>query len=122
MNLFPRNEIDDLIDNSTEIKFQITDWFIPETDKNRSEYEANEDYTIYIYGTNNEGVTICTKVINFQPFFYVKPPNSWELLDDKKFKLKIKEFETHMREGTYESRFKGGKVFNKRIISIELEP
>jgi len=121
MNLFPRNEIDDLIDNSTEIKFQITDWFIPETDKNRSEYEANEDYTIYIYGTNNEGVTICTKVINFQPFFYVKPPNSWELLDDKKFKLKIKEFETHMREGTYESRFKGGKVFNKRIISEDLK-
>ena len=88
MNVFPRNDIDDLTDNSTEIKFQITDWFIPETDKNRSDYESSDDYTIYIYGTNSEGVTICTKVINFEPFFYVKPPKEWEELDDKKLSRK----------------------------------
>ena len=117
MNVFPRNDIDDLTDNSTEIKFQITDWFIPETDKNRSDYESSDDYTIYIYGTNSEGVTICTKVINFEPFFYVKPPKSWEQLDARQFNYKLKEFETHLREGSYESRFKGGKVFNKRIIN-----
>ena len=117
MNQFPRNDIDDLTDNKTDIIYQITDWFIPETDKNKNDYESNDEYTIYIYGTNNEGITICTKVINFKPFFYVKPPKNWELLDKKQFNSKIKEFETRIRDDSYESKFKGGKSFTKKIIN-----
>ena len=117
MNIFPRNEVDELTDNKTEVIYQITDWFIPESDKNKSDFENDDNYTIYIYGTNSDAITICTKVINFQPFFYVKPPNSWNSLDLKKFNSKLKEFEIRLREDTYESKFKGGKTFNKRIIN-----
>ena len=91
MNIFPRNEVDELTDNKTEVIYQITDWFIPESDKNKSDFENDDNYTIYIYGTNSDAITICTKVINFQPFFYVKPPNSWNSLDLKKFNSKLKE-------------------------------
>jgi len=119
MNIFPRNEIEELIDTKTEIIYQITDWFIPENDKNREDFENDNNFTIYIYGSNSKGITICSKVINFKPFFYVKPPISWNSLDIKKFNLKIKEFETRLREGSYESKFKGGKTFNKKIINDE---
>ena len=38
----------------------------------------------------NNGVSVCAKVINFEPYFYIKPPEEWELLDDKKFKQEVK--------------------------------
>lgn len=117
MNSFPRNDIDDLKDNKTDIIYQITDWFIPESDKNKEDFENDENYTIYIYGTNNEGITICTKVINFKPFFYVKPPESWECLDMKKFNNKMKNFENKLRQDSYQCKFKGGKTYNKKIIN-----
>jgi len=117
MNSFPRNEIEDLTDTKTEIIYQITDWFIPENDKNKEDFENDDNYTIYIYGTNNEGITVCSKVINFKPFFYVKPPVSWESLDMKKFNNKMKEFENKLREDSYQCKFKGGKTYNKKIIS-----
>jgi len=118
MNTFPRADIDELTDDNldTEIIYQITDWFIPETDKNKDEYEKSDKYCIYIYGTNNSNITICTKVINFKPFFYIKPPPSWEDLDIKKFNNKVQELENKLREDTYESKFKG-KSYTNRIIS-----
>ena len=87
------NKPDDLIDNSKEIIYQITDWFIPENDKIVIDY-ANDpprEYTINIYGKNKDGVSICTKVVDFKPFFYIKPPEEWESLDDNDFKRKVDE-------------------------------
>ena len=117
MNTFPRLEIDDLDSNDKPIIYQITDWFIPETDKNKEDYETDDNYVIYIYGTTEDGITVCTKVQNFKPFFYVKVPVSWEDLDKKVFISKVKEFETKIRDDSYESRFKGGKTFRRKIIN-----
>ncbi len=117
MNSFPRPDINELEDNETPIVYQITDWFIPETDKNREDYEPSENYVIYIYGTTENNITVCTKVINFKPFFYVKPPAKWNDLDDRSFKAKVKEFQMRLLNESYESKFKGGKTFRKKIIS-----
>ena len=117
MNTFPRLEIDDLESNDKPIIYQITDWFIPETDKNKEDYEPDENYTIYIYGTTEDNITVCTKVLNFKPFFYVKPPSSWEDLDTKAFTSKMKNLEAKLRDDRYESRFKGGKTFQRKIIN-----
>ena len=116
MNIFPRPEINELDNNDIPIMYQITDWFIPETDKNKSDYEQDENYTIYIYGTTDNNITVCTKVLNFKPFFYIKPPKNWNGLDDKTFKMKVKEFETRLMNDNYNSSFKGGKTFKKKII------
>jgi len=117
MNTFPRTDINELTDNETPIIYQVTDWFIPETDKNKDDYESDDNYTIYIYGTTDNNITVCTKVLNFKPFFYVKPPVSWEKLDKKAFSSKFKTLESKLREDSYESRFKGGKTFKKKIIN-----
>ena len=51
MNTFPRPDIDELTESNIdkEIIYQITDWFVPETDKNKDEYEKLDKYCIYIY-------------------------------------------------------------------------
>jgi len=119
MNVFPRNPVDELKNNKKEIKFQITDWFIPESDKNQDKEEEGtkpQEYTVLIYGTNEEGNTICTKVINFKPFFYVKPPVSWEDLSDSVFEHKMNELEIKLREERYECKGKNG-TYNKKIIT-----
>ena len=90
MNIFPRKEIDELKDNRKSLKFQITDFFIPESDRNRKDFDDYEFYSIYIYGTDDENITYCLKVINYKPFFYVKAPDSWNGLSDKDMLTKIK--------------------------------
>jgi len=90
MNIFPRKEIDELKDNRKTLKFQITDFFIPESDKNIKDFDDYEFYSIYIYGTDDENITYCLKVINYKPYFYVKAPDSWNELNDKDMLTKIK--------------------------------
>jgi len=105
MNIFPRPDINELESTDDDIIYQITDWFIPETDKSMTDYESSNEYSIYIYGTTKDNITVCTKVTNFKPFFYIKPPSSWDDLSDKKFEYKLTELEENLREGKYESKF-----------------
>ena len=117
-NIFPRSEVDELnIDDcEKELVYQITDWFIPDNDKNKQDYESSEKYSIYIYGTTDDNITICSKVINFQPFFYVKPPPEWQEMDSRKFKENVSELQRRLLEDTYDNKFKG-KVYTNRIIN-----
>jgi len=121
MNIFPRIEIDDLNPNQNkELIFQISDWFIPDNDKNKEDYELCEKYSIYIYGTTENNITICSKVINFNPFFYIKPPQEWQDLSYRKFQEKVSEFKRELLEDSYENKFKG-KSYKNRIINDNLK-
>ena len=117
---FPRKEADELSDSSI-LEFQITDWFVPETDKNREQNEDPELYSILMYGITNEGFTICAKIVNFEPWFYVKPPDSWTTLSDHAFDSKIQELYSIMVNEKYECYFKNKDTgistkYNKKII------
>ena len=125
-NIFPRNEIPDLIDNTKIIEMQITDWFIPESDKVKDRPENPDDYSILIYGTNNENITICVKIIEYEPYFYIKPHDSWNALTDKEFKKKVDELNVKLLEDKYEVNWKDPETkrntkYNKKIISKEYE-
>jgi len=107
-------DFDELTDTKKKISFQITDWFVPESDKIQIDYlEEQREYVINIYGKDKDGISICTKVIGFMPFFYLKPPESWEELDDKTFKSKVAQLKLKMMDESYETKFKT----KKRIIS-----
>jgi DNA polymerase elongation subunit (family B) len=115
MSLF--KQIDELTTEDIDINYQITDWFIPENDK--IQFDMNEkprEYTINIYGKNKDGISICTKVIGFKPFFYIKPPETWEDLSENDFKKKVRELHLKLLDDTYDSKFKG-KITKKPIIS-----
>jgi hypothetical protein len=87
---------DELKSTDVDITYQISDWFIPENDKIQYDFSSSEkarEYTINIYGKNKDGISICTNVIGFKPFFYLKPPESWEDLSDSEFKLKVQQLQ-----------------------------
>jgi hypothetical protein len=107
-------DFEELTDTKKEISFQITDWFVPESDKIQIDYsEEQREYVINIYGKDKDGISICTKVIGFMPFFYLKPPESWEEFDDKTFKSKVGQLKLKLMDESYETKFKT----KKRIIS-----
>ena len=113
------NTFDELKSTDTEITYQITDWFIPENDKIQYDFSSSEkarEYSINIYGKNKDGVSICTNVVGFRPFFYLKPPENWEDLSDEAFKLKVQQLQLNLLDNYYEYKFKG-KATRKKIIS-----
>lgn len=111
--------IEDLQTTDKDITYQITDWFIPESDKIQIDFSSSEkarEYSINIYGKNKEGISICTNVIGFKPFFYLKPPESWEDLSNEEFKLKVQQLQINLLDNYYECKFKN-KTTRKKIIS-----
>lgn len=120
---FPRKEAPDLNTNK-ELKIQITDWYIPENDKNRPKPESPEDadlYNMILYGTTKNGNTVSVRVTGYEPYFYVKPPESWESYDDKKFKLEVNVLKTKILYDKYSCTFKGSK-YNRKITACGYEP
>ena len=90
--LFERGE--ELTTLDKDISFQIIDWFVPESDKIDYDFTNNveeaREYSVNIYGKTKDGISVCAKVVEFEPYFYIKPPEEWELFDDKKFKQEVK--------------------------------
>ena len=115
MNIF--KQTDELTTTDKEIIYQIYDWFVPETDK--IQYDNTQDareYTVNIYGKTNDGISICSKVIGFEPYFYIKPPKEWEELSDKEFENNVKLLKLKLKTEYYDYKFKG-KITKKKIIS-----
>jgi DNA polymerase elongation subunit (family B) len=120
----------ELTSTDTEIIYQISDWFIPENDKIPFDMEEEpREYTINIYGKNKDGISICTKVIGFNPYFYVKPPETWESLSDKEFKSKVQSLQIRLLEDSYDAKFKTkitkkliiGKNYKSHLCKLEIE-
>ena len=116
--LFERGE--ELTTLDKDISFQIIDWFVPESDKIDYDFTNNveeaREYSVNIYGKTKDGISVCAKVVEFEPYFYIKPPEEWELFDDKKFKQEVKLLELKLRTESYEYKFRN-KINKKRIIS-----
>lgn len=51
------------------MRFQSLDW--------QWYHDENNMYTIQIYGKTDENKSICIKVINFKPFFYIQIDDEW---------------------------------------------
>ena len=90
MDKIPRNNAPELNEDEMDLVFQITDWYIPEADRAKEHYrrlegypqtgEDPDEYKIYMFGVTKEGYSLCVEVKNFQPYFFLKLPESWEKL------------------------------------------
>ncbi len=120
---FPRQPAPDLDPSEKELTFQIIDWFTPESDKSKRiiqqqtrEYnwdEPAESYTIYMYGATEEGYTVTARVVGFEPYFFVKPPESWW----KNMKSKIADLKVTLLEGYVANPKTGAQrpIISKRL-------
>lgn len=116
---FPRKTYEPLVPKKDIVEFQITDIYVPENDKNK-EKDYDELYTLLIYGTCENGATVCVDVRNFMPFFYIKPPDSWEELSESAFEGKVAEFKEFMISQKYMSRYMN-REYEKKIIPKNME-
>ena len=115
---FPRKDIDELLNNEKILKLQITDWYIPENDKSRprKNYDEEQDlYTMLIYGTDENNITYSINVIEYEPYFYVKAPESWDDYSDQKYQEKVNELNFTLLNEKYESQW-NDKKYKKNII------
>lgn len=112
---FPRKPYPPIDPKKCPLEFQITDIYIPEADKDK-ERDSDELYTLLLYGTCNNGATVCATVDKFIPYFYIKPPQAWENLTDEKFDAKVEEFKNTLLNDTYKCRLRNGDEYNRKII------
>ena len=121
---FPRKVHEPINSHEDAVEFQITDIYDPESDKANVQKDANDFYSLLIYGTSATGATYCVNVNSFIPYFYIKPPESWEGLGKNAFKAKLDELNETLLNGSYKCRFNNNGTwneYNKKIIPRALE-
>jgi DNA polymerase elongation subunit (family B) len=121
---FPRKEAPVLDADTTNLEFQLMDWFVPESDKAAREMqkgmpympsdEKPAEYDIYMYGVTADGHSVCAHVEGFCPYFYVKPPPSWW----GKMAGKVDALYNTLREGTTvnERTQRTGYIIPRRLL------
>ena len=86
---FPRKDNVRLENTLKPLRFQVYDWFVPEADKSLKKIQADARkrgepidypdeaplYEIYMFGCTEEGDSVCAKVEDFIPYFYVRIPD-----------------------------------------------
>ena len=117
---FPRKTIPDLLDNKKELIFQITDWYIPESDKSRPKkhYDEEQDlYTILLYGNTENSETVSVNIIDYKPSFYVKAPIEWDELSDNEYIKRLCKLNTISQNEKYEAEWQGKKYQKKLSLN-----
>lgn len=119
---FPRKEAPEL-DVEKTLKFQIVDWYIPENDRNKPKPETPEEaelYNMVVYGSTEDGFTISARITGYEPYFYVKPPESWEEYSDSRFNIEVAKLKQIIKEEKYLCIFRrdGRETkYNRKIIA-----
>ncbi len=124
---FPRTTAPEIEDH---VIFQITDWYIPEADKNMDKYDPETDdepdsYNIIMYGTTCIGTTVSVRVEGYEPYFFVKPPADWEGDSKEVFKDKLQRLKFTLLKYTYQcySNRDGIEIqYERKILSKPYRP
>lgn len=109
---FPRRNYEPL--TKKPIEFQITDIYVPEADRIKDK-DFDELYSMILFGVCDNGATISTNVTCFKPFFYIKPPESWENYNENVFEAKVSELKNSLLNNKYTSSYQGNK-YERKII------
>jgi DNA polymerase elongation subunit (family B) len=75
--------------NKQDLEFQIIEWFVndeavdnddedDDSDPDPSNIQLNEQYTIRCVGATTDGASVCCKITNFTPFYFVKVPDNFD--------------------------------------------
>jgi DNA polymerase delta subunit 1 len=81
---FTRESLNDF--DGDKLEFMVREWHPMDrvenitSDDENSDENSNENsgkYSIFMFGVNKLGESVCLRVNNFTPYFYVKIPDSW---------------------------------------------
>ena len=69
----------------------IKDFDMEDIDQDRDKFEYDKlSYSVFITGSTLEGKSVCVKVENYKPYFYIKVPESRQLTFINTLKEKCK--------------------------------
>lgn len=141
---FPRSDSITLEGHDAPLRFQITDFFVPEADKSRkilyrdihkrpeTDYTKDpEEYKVVLYGCTAEGHSVCAEITNYRPYFYVRIPPRYASLSRPELESWVNALKMYMLEGTYHDpmyfkRYQKQKPiisnwYKKHLVSVRLE-
>ena len=103
---FPRITPPELDPDTKPLRFQIIDWYIPENDKAKrfilQEPDWNkppDPYNIYMFGSTDDGHSVCALVKEFEPYFFVRMPEKWWVgKTDKQIRASVAMFRNELEE------------------------
>ena len=92
--------------NASELVFQMTDWYVPEADRewtSRLDRDGDApDYQIVMFGVTEAGHSVCARVNDFKPYFYLRLPDTqWRNKGDAAIRAAIAKLRVHLLEGRY---------------------
>ena len=82
----------------------------------------NKFYTIFVFGVTIEGYSVCAKIVNYNPYFYIKIPDL--LKNNKKLKSKFekeffhKETLSFSKINTFENIYEKDTPSAEQLINI----
>ena len=109
---FPRAPAPELDPDSGPLRFQVIDWYIPENDKARRYVQQEVDwdkpadpYQICMFGSTGDGHSVCVRVDDFEPYFFVRMPEKWWLgKSDRHIKESVAKFRVELEGAQVEGR------------------
>ena len=96
----PRKEVRTEINLSENIEFLPIDWYecdVEDIYANRKGYyynrTHNKKYTIFAFGVNSKGESVCLKINNYCPYFYIQIPDYFNesQIEDLKYALSFED-------------------------------
>lgn len=66
-------------EHSGDLSFMIRETYSDDREENQDDDEEYPEkfYRIYLFGSTDEGKSVCLEINNFKPYFYVKVPGHW---------------------------------------------
>ena len=141
---YPRPDNIRLNDNNKALRFQIVDFYVPESDKSRRELNKNPEkrkeidyneeppeYTVSLFGSTIEGHSITVEITGYKPYFYIKIPETIiNKLKNKNNKNALKtfalEFKDYLIDETYKNRHNNNskiipKYYRNHLVSVKVK-
>jgi DNA polymerase elongation subunit (family B) len=135
---FPRLDNVRLHDTSKPLRFQVFDWYIPEDDKSLKHIQATmrkkglqveypdevSKYEMLMFGSTEEGHTVCAKITDFKPYFYVKIPD--KIANKPGLSNWVNNFHEYLMHSTYQdtkNRYERpiiSKKYKDHLVSVKL--
>jgi DNA polymerase delta subunit 1 len=129
----PRPDIDSSWDpEQDDLVFQVLDWYVPEDDRipkikaYKDRYGVHypkeaPEYSAFVFGVTAFGNSVCLKITNFHPSFYVQlPKEKWEGKTRGEVMEAVKAYKDNLLNGRYVSDFQGQQT-TRTILPYKLK-
>jgi DNA polymerase elongation subunit (family B) len=104
---YPRPpKLEEHADNARDLVFQVLDWYVPEADREwTSRLDRDGDaplYQVLMFGVTQSGHSVCVRVNEFEPYFYVRlPSKDWRGQSDVVVQQAVAKLDVHLRTQSY---------------------